>query len=197
MWLGVNATFQQEFDQSEVYLLEALALARQAEVQALVARALNILGENARYQGKFGEATGYYSEALSLYRALTNQFGIALVTINMGHMAAAAGELADASVYYREALRQVMDIQAIGFALETVAGLAGLIAASGQAERAVELLGLVLPHPAGNQEMRLTAEPLLARLRIELPTDKVEAALGRGQRLELGKVVEELLGEKP
>jgi tetratricopeptide (TPR) repeat protein len=197
MWLGVNATFQREFDQSEIYLLEALALARQAEAQALEARALNILGENARYQGKYAEATAYYGQALSIYQLLTNQFGIALININMGHVAGAAGEMADASAHYREALRMVMDIQAIGFALETLAGLAGVIAAGGRSEQAVELLGLILPHPANNQEMRLAAEPLLARLRTELPPETVEAALARGQKLELGKVVHELLKSKP
>ena len=41
--------------------------------------------------------------------------------------------------------------------------------------------------------MRLAAEPLLARLRTELPPETVEAALARGQKMELGKVVQELL----
>lgn len=192
MWLGATAGFRRQFQKSETYLLEALALAKETRVEALVARSLNILGENARYQDQYDKATSYYQEALAIYRILTNQFGIALVTINLGHVAAAAGEIKAASGHYLEALRLVMEIQAISFALETLAGLAGVKAAEGQAEYAVELLGLVLPHPAANQEMRLAAEPLLARLRTELPSDLVEAALARGQKLDLETVVRDL-----
>jgi hypothetical protein len=79
--------------------------------------------------------------------------------------------------------------------LEPLAGLAGLKAEVGELERALELLGLSLHHPAFNPEVRLVADPILTKLRDELPPDMVEAGPERGRSLDYDTVVQELLAE--
>jgi predicted ATPase/class 3 adenylate cyclase/tRNA A-37 threonylcarbamoyl transferase component Bud32 len=197
MWLGGNALFQKEFEQSETYMLEALALAREAGAQALEARTLNILGENARYQDKYVDAAAYYQEALSIYRTLDNQFGTALISSNLGHVAAALGDVKTAFSHYLRALQISIEIQAMQIVLETLAGLAGLKVAGGEAERALELLGLSLHHPASNPEVQQVADSILTKLRAELPVDVVEAGLKKGRSLDFDTVIQELLVEAP
>jgi serine/threonine protein kinase/tetratricopeptide (TPR) repeat protein len=194
-WLGGTARFQQEFDQAEAYLMEALALARETDEQASAAYTLNGLGENARYQGKYAEASAYYQEALSIIRALDDQSGIAPVTLNLGHIAAASGEIKIALEHYLEALRVNREIQMISVTLETLAGLAGLKVSSGEFDRAIELLGLALNHPACSEDTRLFAEPVLAQLGAKLLPGVIETGLKRGRSLDLDSVVQELLAE--
>ena len=69
-------------------------------------------------------------------------------------------------------------------------------------EQAVELLALVLQHPASYQarllegRIRDSAKDLLTKLEDELSKETYTAALERGQELEVGGVVAELLGSK-
>jgi serine/threonine protein kinase/tetratricopeptide (TPR) repeat protein len=194
-WLGTTARFQQRFDQAETYMLEALALARECDDRVFAAPILNALGETARYQGRHAEAIGYYQEALSIFRMLGDQAGVALIMLNLGHVAAASSKIGTASTHYLEALRLYREVQLLSFVLETLAGLAGLKAASDEPEQALELLGLALNHPACAVETRLLAEPILAKLRAELPPDLVEAALEQGRQADLDTVLQELLVE--
>jgi hypothetical protein len=55
------------------------------------------------------------------------------------------------------------------------------------------LLGLVLGHPALSEEVRRYAEPVLTMVREWLPAGELEAALVRGEGLDLERVVAEIL----
>jgi hypothetical protein len=90
-------------------------------------------------------------------------------------------------------MHKAIEIGGAPYALDDLACLAGVMARTGQAERALELLGLALHHPAIWDETRSTIESLLTDLRAKLPPDAIEAALGRGQSLELETVVAEIL----
>lgn len=194
MWLGAVAALRQNFRRADSELRQALVLARAAGLRSLEGRILNILGENARLQRKDADAVGFYQESLAVYQAVDNQFGITLVTHNLGHLAAASGEDETALRHYHAALRLALEIQAIPPGLETLAGLAGLKISGGEAERAVEWLGLVLHHPACPEEARrLFAEPCLARLRAILPPEMVEAGLARGRSLDFETLAREIL----
>ena len=79
--------------------------------------------------------------------------------------------------------------------LDGLTGLAGIIARAGRLERALELLGLVLHHPAFINETRPILEPILADLRAKLLPDVVTEALARGESLPLEETVAEVLTE--
>jgi hypothetical protein len=80
-------------------------------------------------------------------------------------------------------------------ALTDLLYIAQLWARAGPPERAAELLGLALHHPASYSEVERYAQPVLALLREELGVEQLEAALARGAKLDLEKVVEEILAE--
>ena len=190
MWLGAIPAMEGKFSQAERYLQDALTMARAADAPALAARTLNILGENSRLNARHDDAVGYYQRALSCYQSLGDSFGIELVTHNLGHVSVAKGDVEAAAEYYRDAVKLAVKIQAIPSAIEVLAAFAGLHHSRGESERALELLGLVLDHPACPEEARrLFAEPLLTQLRAELPSATVESGLGRGRSLAFDTVV--------
>jgi hypothetical protein len=79
--------------------------------------------------------------------------------------------------------------------LHALTGLAHLLAKAGEPERALELLTLILGHPASHQEFRSRAARLQAELAAELPLEVVQAAQERGRARELDPTVAELLSE--
>jgi hypothetical protein len=79
---------------------------------------------------------------------------------------------------------------------------ARLRVAQDETEQAVELLALVIQHPASRQtrmfegRIRDSARDLLAELEDQLPQEDFNAALERGQGLELDAVSAELVGPR-
>jgi hypothetical protein len=79
---------------------------------------------------------------------------------------------------------------------------ARLRVAQDHSEQAVELLVLVLQHPASHQTRMLegriedSAQELLAKLEGELPQETFTVALERGRELELDEVIATLVGPK-
>jgi hypothetical protein len=74
-------------------------------------------------------------------------------------------------------------------------GVAGLLAAEGDKERALEFLALVLRHPTSWQWMKDRTAPLAAELEAELSPDAAAAARARGRARDLDATVTELIVE--
>jgi hypothetical protein len=72
---------------------------------------------------------------------------------------------------------------------------AAVLAAEGGIEKALELLALVLCHPASWQLVKDRALPLVAELEAELPPEAAAAARERGRARDLDTTVAELLAE--
>jgi len=70
-----------------------------------------------------------------------------------------------------------------------------VLAHTGQVERALELLGLVLDHPALRSDTRVTLQPLLDELHERLPAKEIERGLARGRERRLEDVAREVLTE--
>ena len=77
--------------------------------------------------------------------------------------------------------------------LHALTGVAHLLARAGEQERALELLVLILDHPASHQEFKSRAARLQAELTAELPPEVVEAAQERGRARDLDATVAKLL----
>ena len=88
-----------------------------------------------------------------------------------------------------------MTVRLISLALLTLVGIATLLTAEGEKERALELLALVLHHPVSWQWTKNRAAPLVAELEAELSPEVVAAAQARGQARDLEATVAELLAD--
>jgi tetratricopeptide (TPR) repeat protein len=135
------------------------------------------------------EAETYYQESLAICREIGDQFGVANTLGNLGMVACDAGDYPRARGYLSQALKMELRLGAVANALFDLVTLAKLLSETGEQERAVELLGLVLNHPATGSEAKERAEPLVGELRLALSPGVVETALERGRAQPLAEVV--------
>jgi predicted ATPase len=191
--LGLVALGFNDYAQAQALHLQALALSREVVNRREEANILGNLGEDARICGDYGAARQYYQEGLTLCHEIGDKFGAARKIDNLGHTASAMGDYNAALGYYREALQIATDIGAVPMLLDILAGLAGVLAHTGQTEQSLELLGLALAHPGLVSDTKPIIEQTLTELRTLLSPVQIEAGMARGQALKLDTVVTELL----
>jgi tetratricopeptide (TPR) repeat protein len=129
----------------------------------------------------YSEAQPLYQECLAICRAIADRWGEAIALDNLGHIAARQEERPEATDYFRQAIRLALEIGFLPLALDALAGTGALLAQAGEGERALELFGLVLNHPAAEGPTRDATEQWLGELRVSLPAEMVAAALERGR----------------
>ena len=112
------------------------------------------------------------------------------------------GDIAGAENYLLQCLTMTKEIGFVRDIINLLYEYARLRVAQGNSEEAVELLALVIQHPASHQirmhegRIRDSARQLLADIEDKLPTATFTAAVERGEQFELDEVVEDLIGSK-
>ena len=105
----------------------------------------------------------------------------------------ALGNDTEAERGWRESLRMATEIHRAPVVLEALAGLASLRAKKGDKEYALELLLIILNHPASIQETRSHAEQLRIELEAQLTSQQVKAVQARANAKTFETVVDEIL----
>jgi predicted ATPase/class 3 adenylate cyclase len=194
--LGILDTLQENYDQAEQYYEQSLRMAREGDDRPIVAHILNNLGYlNHHCIGNLEKAKRYYQESLLIARETDHRHGVTSTLANLGQLHILLGKRQIAWGYLREALLQSVAIGAVPLTLDALVGVVQLQIEVGQYLSAAELLGLALSHPALETDVRQVAESALGRLRQVLPTEQLEAAMDRGETLDLDTVVAELEAE--
>jgi class 3 adenylate cyclase/tetratricopeptide (TPR) repeat protein len=191
--LGSVALGRGIYEDARALFLEGMALFRESGDRLREAITLANLGETARLQGDCAAAGIAYEEALAIFQEIGQKLNVALTVDNLGHVASALGNDAAAFSRYYEALRITHGIGATPLTLDSLAGLAGVLARTGQPARSLDLLGLVTVHPALLGDTKPVVTRALADLHARLPAEVVAAGLERGSRLDLETVVTEVL----
>ncbi|MBN1886956.1 MAG: tetratricopeptide repeat protein, partial [Thermoflexales bacterium] len=192
--LGILAILQEHYAQARQYYEEGLAMARDMGDRQAMADMLNNLGYlNHHYMESFESARQYYQESLSIGREIGHRAGAASTLSNLGQLYISLGEHAAAWECLREALSESAAIGALPLTLDALVGVARWQAENGRYVPAVELLGLIMNHPALELDSARLAKPVLASLQQALPADQLATALERSASLELDAVVTELL----
>jgi class 3 adenylate cyclase/tetratricopeptide (TPR) repeat protein len=191
--LGLVAIHRREFEEATSHFVANLALAREIGDRLREAQALNNLGEVAREEAAYEEARDYYERCQVIFQEIGYRAAVALALGNLGAVSIALGQHGAAWEYLRRALREAATIQDTPHVLADLVQVSNLRARAGQSERAAELLGLALHHPASYSEIEREARPVLGLLSEALGPEQLEAALARGADLDLERVVEEIL----
>jgi predicted ATPase len=161
---------------------------------------LIVMGHVAFARGEYEEAKGYYLRILELSEEVGFQYSIQTSSKYLGKVAISLGKNAEAEMYLLKCLRLTWGIGFVRDIINLLYEYARLRVAQENLIQAVELLALVLQHPASHQirmlegRIRDIAKDLLVQLEDKLPHDAYIAALERGQKLELDKVVVDLVG---
>jgi predicted ATPase/class 3 adenylate cyclase len=174
---------------------ESLAISREISDLRGVYIALVNLGYVAQYQGDYPTSIQRCQESLAICRQLGDRFGIAACFDTMGFTALMAGDEAAARRYLCDGMAEAMEIGVFAIVLDTLAGLAQLRLRAGQPVQAAEWIGLALHHPSSTSDVARSAEAVLADLQAALPAEALEAALQRGQSLDIQQVVAGILAE--
>jgi tetratricopeptide (TPR) repeat protein len=176
----------------------SLAIATDIKYRWNIALSLNSLGRLAYDRGQYRQAEKYQRDSLAIWQELGNQAKVASAMGDLGYVLCALTRTRhqEAEQQFQQALSIAIKLDVRPVTLYILTGLAMLLAESGagdaEQERAVELLALVLHHPASEQETKDKANRLLDELKSSLPSEMVTAAQERGQAGRLDTIVEKL-----
>jgi predicted ATPase/DNA-binding CsgD family transcriptional regulator len=200
--MGLGALFQEDY--AEARRLAESNLNLNEEIGDVIGSTMSliILGHVALARGELESARGFYLRCLRISEETGFPYGIQTSCKYLGRVTISMGKIAEAENYL---LKGLLITKEIGFVRDIVNLLyefARLWVAQDKAVEAVELLALVLQHPASHlyrwQEGRIrdSAKGLLAKLENELPRETYTVALERGQGLALDEVIADLVSLK-
>ena len=192
--LGMIAATRHDLERSRQYLEAALELARRGGNLSREAVVLGNLGATAYQHGDYAAARAYALAALERRRDLGEKWG--MVT-DLGNLAQADLRLGDVTAARQGAREALALARSLGTTPNILWGLslAGqVLAAEGQPERSLVLLGLVHAHPALEHQDEIELDEAIAGL--GLPAAQVEAGLAAGAALDFETVIEEILAGK-
>jgi tetratricopeptide (TPR) repeat protein len=194
--LGLVAWVREDSDQARRHFEHSKTLEEQAGNRWGVSISLLNLGELAYLAGDYESANTYLNESLTIQVEAGNRPVMAEIFSNLGIMAAVQGDNETARRHLLEALDHAYETNTTSGVLKSLVALAGVRAAEGDRNGAAEWLGLAFNHPACNSNVQFAAKATVELLKEKLSPDLYEAALARGQTLDLDTVVEEIRGMK-
>jgi len=188
--LGEIAYAQADYAEARKLYEESLALSREMGDRHGIALSLDNLGRVAWKLGDCSRAKESLQESMAVFQEIDDQWGVADALGNLGRACLGTGEGREARRSFRQALQTALSIQATPLALDILAGVAELASTLGKTGQAVELLSMVIHHPATEQTTRDAAKRLLAELSSHLPPYEVTSAFERGKQQGLEEMVE-------
>jgi predicted ATPase/DNA-binding XRE family transcriptional regulator/uncharacterized membrane protein (DUF2068 family) len=192
-FLGQSALALGRFDEARKALEESVELNTSVGARWNLGHAFQGLGAVAQAQGEHRLAAELFRKAVDTFTELGGLFYIGQGLAQMGRSLFALGNDVEAERIWRESLRIAAEIHGIPVVLEALVGIASLRAKRGKSQSALELLLIVLNHPACDQETKNRASALQAELEAQLTSQQVGAAGERAQGKTLAAVVEEVL----
>jgi tetratricopeptide (TPR) repeat protein len=181
------------YDEARAALEESAALNSSVGDRWGLGSAFRGLGVVAQAQGAHLQAMDMFRKSLDTFTELGGSWWVARVLAEMGRSAFALGNEAEAERVSRESLRIATEAGGTPVALEALAGFASLQAKQGNLEYALDLLLIVLNHPASLQETRDRAARLRTELEAHLTSQQVEAAQARAQAKTFEAATDEIL----
>jgi predicted ATPase/transcriptional regulator with XRE-family HTH domain len=191
--LSQSALALGRYDEARVALEESAALNRSVGDRWGLGSAYRGLGVVAQVQGDHQQAVVMFRKSLDTFTELGGSWWVARVLAEKGRSVFALGNAAEAGRVWRESLRIAIETRSTPVALEALAGLASLQAKQGDREHALELLLIVLNHPASFQETKNRAAHLRTQLESQLTNQQVEATQARVKVKTLESASDEIL----
>jgi predicted ATPase len=186
--LGEVARLQGQPTQAKEFYQQSLAIAKEMSNRTQVGLALRGLSKLAEMRGDYVEAERLIQASKGFYQLFTSD-------LCLGWAAFGLGDYQAAEECFYGVLTLAAERQWLRAVLHALTGLAHLLAQAGEPECALELLALILGHPASHPEFKGRAARLQAELTTEMPSDVAAAAQERGRARDLEATVAELLVE--
>jgi predicted ATPase/transcriptional regulator with XRE-family HTH domain len=192
-FLSLSAFKLGRFDEARSALEESITLNSSVGDRWGIGSAYRGLGLVAQAQGDHAQAVDMFQNSLDMFTELGTRWDVARVLAEMGRSAFALEKDLQAERFWRESLRISTDTQALSVGLEAVVGIASLQAKRENIEAALEMLLIILDHPASIQETKHRASELRIQLEDQLPQQKIEVIQHRAEEKTFISIAEELL----
>jgi tetratricopeptide (TPR) repeat protein len=181
------------YDEARAALEENIALNRSIGFGWGLGTGYRALGKVAQVQGEHQQAVDMFRKSLDIFTELGGSWFVARVLAEMGESLLVLGNEDEARRVWRESLHIATDIHGTPVVLEALAGFASLQAKQGAWERALELILLVLNHPASLQVTKERASVLRAELEAQLTPLQIKTIQARTGENTIEAVVKDLL----
>jgi predicted ATPase/DNA-binding XRE family transcriptional regulator/uncharacterized membrane protein (DUF2068 family) len=192
-FLGQSALALGRFDEARHALEESVELNTSVGARWNLGHALQGLGAVAEAQGEHRRAADLFLKAVDTFTELGGLFYIGQGLAQMGRSLFALGNDVEAEQIWRESLRIAAEIRGMPVVLEALVGIASLRGRRGETQSALELLLIVLNHPACDQETGNRADKLRAELVAQLTTQQAEVAQVQARAKTFEAAVAEML----
>jgi tetratricopeptide (TPR) repeat protein len=192
-FLGQSALALGRFDEAREALEESVDLNTSVGARWNLGHAFQGLGAVAQAQGEHRRAADLFLKAVDTFTELGGLFYIGQGLAQMGRSLFALGNDVEAERIWRESLRIAAEIRGVPVVLEALVGIASLRAKRGETQSALELLLMVLNHPACDQETKNRANALQAGLEAQLTPIEIEVIQAHAGEKTFEAVVEDLL----
>jgi predicted ATPase/DNA-binding XRE family transcriptional regulator len=189
-WMAVKLG---RYDEARAALEESVLLNTSIGDRWNLGFAYRGLGFIAQAQGEHLQAVDMFHKSLDTLTEVGARQDAARVLTETSHSFLALGNDAEAAHALHKAVRITTETQGTFVTLAALAGIAALLAKRGESERALELLLVVLEHPAAVQDTRIRAERLRTELEAQLTRQQVAAAQTRAQARTFEAAVDEIM----
>ena len=194
--LGTAYMMSGDYTAAEVHLSKSLSITHTIGDRRGSAGALTNLGENARLQANYPAALSYYRQALEIFKAVNSQRGSAIIQTNLGHVSVILGDYTGAARYYADSLAIAQKIGLIPQVLDTLAGMAHLWGHTNKTERALELLGAIMQHPALMDETKVLIDSVLGDIKNQVDPTVIPVVMKRGSEMDFETLLAQIAQEK-
>jgi tetratricopeptide (TPR) repeat protein len=164
---------------------------------------LIVLGHAALALGEYDDARDYYQRCLLKAEDVNFYYSIQTASKYLGKLLITTGDLEQAELYLCKSLIITKEIGFVRDIINLIYEFARLRVEQGKIIQAVEMLVMVIQHPASDHirwlegSIRESAESLLAKLEAEISPEIIASGMERGLSLELDEVVSTLLVSDP
>lgn len=179
--LGAVAYLLGDYEAARDLRQEALSICREIGFRWGVASAQRHLGDALRRLGSLDEARQLYQESLALKHEMGHRRGVALVLSSLGNLEIACSHYDRGRRHLRQGLETAIEIGSPPVALAILADWIDLLAHEGTHEQALELLALVLDHPATEKQTQDQVSAIQDEIEAQLSADAAAAARERGR----------------
>jgi predicted ATPase/DNA-binding SARP family transcriptional activator len=193
--LGLVARDEGAFSEARRYFEEGLTLRRQIGWAWELALSLQHVGDATLGQGDNLGASRWYEESLAAFHTSENRSGMELTLASLAECALVQGDYQASRRRFREALASSIEQSRLSAGLTILTGVARLLARTGRAERAAELLVYAQHHQASTLRTRERAGQLLAELAAHSSPARVEFGSSPFEGDTPAAVIEEILAE--
>ena len=192
------AAFRGEKEKSKRYYQDNLTAAESIGDRWSEALAHVNLGERARDEEKYDIAVVHYDQAVNIFTELGLQGGIAVIWMRYALLYLKLENYESAWEYCCMAIEITLELHVVGVLTFSILFAAYLSEMIGDYKKSAELLGLVLTQTSALRVIKgdptlLNPELLMDKLRKVMREDELQAAINRGERMDLKQVAKDIL----